>query len=242
MAADKYSTMFEVEQTHWWYRGMRHNTRQILRRYLTPGRTYQILDAGCGTGGNTLDLQRWGVVTAMDFSLEALGFATTRGLRRLLRGSVEELPFRDRSFDAVISLDVISDGGVKDELNALREFHRVLRPGGIALVRLPAFDWLWGAHDEAVLTVRRFTTRQLSERMRRAGFTVLEASYGNVVLFPLAIAKRLSERVLRSAPADLTVPAKPINSLFEAALRLDIPLSRVVKPPAGLSTVAVGRA
>ncbi len=242
MAADKYQVMFDVEQTHWWYRGMRHNTRVILERYLTPGRTYQVLDAGCGTGGNTLDLQRWGTVTGMDFSLEALNFATTRGLRRLIRGSVEQLPFRSQTFDVVISLDVISDGGVKDEVAALREFRRVLRPGGIALVRLPAFDWLWGAHDEAVLTVRRFTTRQLSQRMELAGFRVLEANYGNVVLFPIAIAKRLSERVLRSAPTDLTVPAKPINRLFEAALRMDVPLSRMFKAPAGLSTVAVGRA
>jgi SAM-dependent methyltransferase len=241
MAADEIKEMFEVEQTHWWYRGMRRNSRAILERYLAPGRTYQLLDAGSGTGGNTLDLQRWGVVTGLDYSVDALRFAATRGLQRLVRGTIESLPFRDETFDAVTSFDVICHDAVKDDLNALKEFRRVLRPGGIALVRLPAFDWLWGAHDAAVHTTRRYSASQLAERMCQAGFDVLEATYGNVLLFPLAVAKRWSERLLPSAPTDLTVPPKPVNLAFEGALRLEAPLSRVVKLPAGLSAVAVGR-
>jgi SAM-dependent methyltransferase len=233
--------MFDVEQTHWWYRGMRKNTRRILARYLAPGRTYDILDAGSGTGGNTLDLQRWGRVTGLDYSIEALSFSTTRGLRRLVRGTIEVLPFKDGSFDVVTSFDVICHGGVVDDLNALKEFRRVLRPGGIALVRLPAFDWLWGAHDAAVQTTRRYSAGQLAQRMELAGFEVLRATYGNVLLFPLAVAKRMSERFLPASPNDLTVPPAPVNLAFEAMVRLEEPLSRVIKLPAGLSAVAVGR-
>jgi SAM-dependent methyltransferase len=241
MPAEEIQEMYEVEQTHWWYRGMRSNTRAILERYLAPGRTYQLLDAGSGTGGNTLDLERWGVVTGLDYSVDALTFSASRGLRRLVRGTIEALPFKDESFDVVTSFDVICHGAVKDDLNALKEFRRVLRPGGIALVRLPAFDWLWGAHDAAVHTIRRYSTGQLAARMEQAGFSILEASYGNVLLFPLAVAKRWSERLLPAAPTDLTIPPRAVNLAFEGALRLEEPLSRLVRLPAGLSAVAIGR-
>jgi SAM-dependent methyltransferase len=241
VAVDEIQEMFEVEQTHWWYRGMRRNSRAILERFLAPGRTYQLLDAGSGTGGNTLDLMRWGVVTGLDYSGDALRFSASRGLARLVRGTIESLPFRDESFDVVTSFDVICHGAVQNDLEALREFRRVLRPGGIALVRLPAFDWLWGAHDAAVHTIRRYSAAQLARRMEEAGFKIIEATYGNVLLFPLAVAKRWSERLLPSAPTDLTIPPKPVNLAFEGALRLEAPLARVVRPPAGLSAVAIGR-
>ncbi|MEA2640872.1 MAG: hypothetical protein QOF51_2266 [Chloroflexota bacterium] len=240
MDLEQYQIMFDVEQTHWWYRGMRRNTRALLERYLAPGRTYDILDAGSGTGGNTLDLQRWGTVTGLDFSIEALTFSGSRGLHRLARGSIEELPFGDQSFDLVTSFDVICHRAVSDDLNALREFRRVLRPGGLALVRLPAFDWLWGAHDAAVHTVRRYSSGQLANRMRLAGFDVLHAGYGNVVLFPLAVAKRWSERFLPSSPTDLAVPPRLVNSAFERALTLETPLPWLANI-GGLSAVALGR-
>lgn len=234
--------MYEVEQTHWWYRGMRRNTRRLLDRFLALGRTYDVLDAGSGTGGTTQDLERYGVVTSLDYSPEALAFCATRGLQRLVRGTIEDLPFAGGSFDLVTSFDVICTREVADDLKALTEFRRVLRPGGIALVRLPAFDWLWGEHDAAVHTVRRYTTGQLSDRMQQAGFEILYATYGNVLLFPLAMAKRAAEKFLPAGPADLSVPPKPINLAFEAALSIEEPLSRLVKLPAGLSAVAVGRA
>src|SRR5262245_12182683 len=145
MDREQYEIMYQVEQAHWWYRGMRRNTRALLRRFLAPGRTYDVLDAGCGTGGTTEDLLEFGCVTGVDFSTEALGYATSRGLHRLVQGSVEQLPFPAATFDVVTSFGVIYHRAVVDERRALAEFRRVLRPGGFALVRLPAFDWLRGA-------------------------------------------------------------------------------------------------
>src|SRR5262245_40242611 len=152
MDREQYAIMYEVEQTHWWYRGMRRSTRALLRRYLRSGQTYEILDAGCGTGGTTEDLYEFGRVTGIDFSTDALGFAASRGIGRLVRGSVEQLPFPDHTFDLVTSFDVIYHRAVIDERAALAEFRRVLRPGGLALVRLPAYDWLRGAHDVVIHT------------------------------------------------------------------------------------------
>lgn len=242
MDREQYEIMYRVEQTHWWYRGMRKNTQALLRRFLTPGRCYEVLDAGCGTGGTTQDLDEFGRVTGVDFSTEALGFAASRGLRGLVRGSVEQLPFPNACFDIVTSFDVIYHRAVEDERVALAEFRRVLRPGGYALIRNPAFDWLRGAHDVVIHTQRRFTVGQLSRRMRDVGFQIAYASYANSLLFPLALAKRALDRYLPASPTDLSVPPKPVNALFEAALTLEAPIAHRYGLPIGLSTVVLGRA
>ncbi len=127
-------------------------------------------------------------------------------------------------------------------VGALRECHRVLRPGGIALVRVPAFDWLRGAHDVAVHTERRFTLDELQGAMCEAGFQIAYASYGNALLFPLAAAKRALERVLPAAPGDLSVPPAPINAALETVLTAEMAIARRFALPVGLSVIVIGRA
>ncbi len=243
MDAEQYRIMYDVEQAHWWYRGIRRNAGALLRRYLPPGRTYDLLDAGCGTGGTTIFLQRFGVVTGVDFSPDALSLAQTRGLNRLVRGSVSQLPFADQSFDAVTCFDVLYHRGVADVVAGLTEFRRVLRPGGVVLLREPAFNWLRGSHDIGIHTERRLTVGDLQDGMRRAGFEVLAGTYANMALLPLVIAKRTAERWLHlDFPADLTVPARPVNLALEAILTIESLVARRVALPVGLSAVALGRA
>jgi len=239
---EQYRIMYEVERTHWWYRGMRRNALALIAEYLAPGRSYAILDAGCGTGGTTEELARFGTVTGIDFSADALAYARQRGLGGLLRGSIEQLPFPDNSFDALTCFDVLCHRAVRDEHVALAEFRRVLRPGGIVLIREPAFDWLRGAHDAGVHIERRLTVGQLADRLRDAGFHLLTTTYANMFLFPIAVAKRRAERWLPSYPADLAMPPKPINRALEAVLRVEGMLARPAGLPLGLSAVAVGRA
>jgi SAM-dependent methyltransferase len=241
--AEQYGIMFEVEQVHWWYRGIRRTAETLLRRYLAPGRSYDLLDAGCGTGGTTLFLQRFGTVTGVDFSPDALAFAQSRGLKRLIRGSVTQLPFPDQHFDALTCFDVLYHRGVADVVQGLSEFRRVLRPGGIALVREPAFDWLRGSHDVGIHTERRLTVGDLRAGMRRAGFEVLVGTYANMALLPLAIVKRTAERWLgMEFPPDLTVPSRPVNTTLESILTLESLVTRSGSLPVGLSAFALGRA
>jgi len=243
MDAEQYRIMYDVEQTHWWYRGIRKHAEALLRRYLAPGRSYELLDAGCGTGGTTIFLERFGTVTGVDFSPDALSFAQKRGLHRLARASVSQLPFPDARFDAVTCFDVLYHRGVTDVVETLREFRRVLRPGGIVLLREPAFDWLRGSHDIGIHTERRLTVGDLQDAMRGAGIHVLTGSYGNMLLFPLAIAKRSAERWLHMEfPADLTVPSPPVNRALETVLTIESVVARRAALPIGLSAVAVGRA
>jgi SAM-dependent methyltransferase len=247
MEREQYDIMFAQEERHWWYVGMRRITMALLDRYPPTvdgqrSRPLDILDAGCGSGGTTHFLGRLGQVSGLDLAPEALALAKKRELTRLVRSSVDALPFLDGSFDIVTSFDVLYHLGVDDDQAAIRDIHRVLRPGGIALIRLPAFDWIRGAHDEVVHTRHRYTRDELSGKLEDAGFRLEHATYANFLLFPLAPAKRyLERRHVAHASTDLWRPPGPINRLLANLLSLEALPARGLGLPWGLSVFAVAR-
>lgn len=242
MERDQYDLMFRQEERHWWYLGMRTISEALLETSLGPpdGRA-ELLDAGCGSGGTTRWLTRWGRVTGVDLAPEALSLARRRGLSRLARASVEALPFAEASFDVVTSFDVLYHLRVEDDLVALGELRRVLRPGGLALVRVAAHNWLRGAHDEAVHTRHRYHRRELVDKLRAAGLVVERASYANCLLFPIAPAKRLLERRDPAGTTDLWQPPAPLNALLGRLLGGEARFITRSGLPWGLSVVAVAR-
>src|SRR5688500_10747084 len=140
MKPDEYAAMYAVEDDHWWYAGMRRIADVLLAaRFNSRGGRLKVLDAGCGTGGNSAHLRAYGDVTGIDFSAHALALARERPGLRLARASVESLPFPDASFDLVLSNDVLCHLGVASDARAVAELARVLRPGGVLYLQLPAY-------------------------------------------------------------------------------------------------------
>ena len=135
MEREQYDLMFAQEERHWWYVGMRRISSALLERFPPQvadqaARPLDVLDAGCGSGGMTRYLQRFGRVTGIDLSTDALRLARKRELPRLARASIGALPFLDNSFDVVTSFDVLYHLNVENDGAALADIHRVLRPGG----------------------------------------------------------------------------------------------------------------
>ena len=144
MQQHTYSIMYQIEETHWWFVGRRRIIESFLEhvcRDLKIDRP-RILDIGCGTGANLEMLSRFGEAEGVDVSLEALSFCRARGLQNVREGAAEHLPHEDESFDLITGLDVVEH--LDDDLAGLREMRRVLRPGGRALLFVPAFMFLWG--------------------------------------------------------------------------------------------------
>jgi ubiquinone/menaquinone biosynthesis C-methylase UbiE len=237
--------MFNVETTHWWYVGMRRIWLTQLARLPRPARELDILDAGCGTGIMLNFLETYGRVTGMDISEEALRLT---GLRRgsdrnLVQGSIVDLPFPDASFDWVTSFDVVCQ--VDDYRAALREFHRVLRPGGWALINVPAYEWLRSEHDAAVHVRHRFTLLELEKALRVAGLRASRITYTNTALFPLAALVRLARRGGRvdaeNARSDLEPPPPLLNRVLIGILEAESLLLHATDFPFGLSILAAAR-
>lgn len=253
MNVTEYEAMYHVEDTLWWYVGMRHIAERVLGGRLGGAtRPLRLLDAGCGTGGNVRWLERFGTTFGIDLSPHAIHFCAERGLRRIARASVLTLPFPAASFDLVTSFDVIYHLDVRDDVAALAEMQRVLRPGGYLLVRVPALEQLRSEHDAAVHTRQRYTLGELRRKVGAAGLAVERASYANTFLFPLAAAARLARTAGRRSRAEAPAGDRRersdvhsvhpwINALFLAVMRTEAEVIGRWDLPVGLSALVLAR-
>ncbi|GJQ52746.1 MAG: type 11 methyltransferase [Anaerolineaceae bacterium] len=240
----EYELMFQVEDRHWWYRGMDAIMRTLLNQRYASGTRLNILDAGCGSGGGISNLLvDYGSVTGVDIEPIALAYCRKRSLSQVARASVIRLPFANAQFDIVASFDVLYERAVPDDLSALCEFMRVLAPGGRLFLRLPAYDWLRGQHDRTTHARKRYARKEVKRLLTQSGFIVERLSFANMFLFPIAALKRLSERLFLApgARSDLEFNAGPLNGILRTVLTSEAPFIAGAGLPFGLSIVAVGR-
>jgi SAM-dependent methyltransferase len=248
MEREQYAIMARREERHWWYAGMRRVALAVLEHALAGQTGLRILDAGCGTGGTTVELRRFGDVVGVDLAWEALEPARSRGLSSLARASIEKLPFGDASFDVATSFEVVYHLGVASDLSALIEIRRVLKQGGLFMLRVPAHDWLRGEHDRLVHTRHRYSRDEVLGKLSQAGFEVERLSWANTLLFPPAVAKRLLERSNNghdgaAGEPDLWQPPGVVNGILEGLVAIEAQaIPRGMPLPFGLSLLAVARA
>ena len=244
MNVAEYERMYEAEERQWWYAGMRALSLALLAgplaRLARPGRETLILDAGCGTGNNLLHLARYGRAFGVDLSEQALVFCRSRGVAAA-RAELLALPFPAGRFDCVTSLDVIYHRWVEDDAAAVREMARVLRPGGLLLVRVPALKLLWGAHDEAVHSRHRYRRGEVRRLLEGAGLTVVRATYANTVLLPLVAARRGLDRLTGREGSDVGFLPAPLEWAFRSILEAEARWVRRFSLPVGSSVFALAR-
>jgi SAM-dependent methyltransferase len=240
----EYEYLFDLEDHLWWFVGQRKIAHDLISRNLDgAGGGLRVLDAGCGTGGSLPLLQQFGQVTSFDYYPRACELFATRERGRILVASTDAIPFADASFDLVTSFDVICQLEAPGDERALEEIARVLRPGGLVFVRVPALQALYGSHDATLQTKHRYTTGELARKLRQAGLEVLETTYSNTILFPVALVRRLVARATRKAPGESDVrgvPA-PVNAVLTRILLTEAWLLRFTRLPVGLSAIALAR-
>jgi len=212
----------------------------LIRRYEPCGKNFRILDAGCGTGRLGTLLKTFGDVKGIDISSKAISFAKKRGLAAT-RGSVERIPYKNNAFDVIVSVDVLYHKAVRDDARALSEFHRVLKPGGLVFLRLPAVSWLRRRHDAYVGTGRRYDKRELMQKLRCAGFSVRNVSYIHGILLALALCVYMMEKLFPARTTSSNITSMPpwIHDMMRILLRFERVITRCVELPLGLGLVAV---
>ena len=242
MEPEEYSLISKLEDRHWWHKGLRNRLIDELGLRVSEGA--YILDAGCGTGGTVSVLSGHfptARIIGVDFSPIAVLHAAKKAEGHIALGNVNSLPFEDTTFDAIIVLDVIYHARV-DENQAFREFMRIIKPGGVLLVNVPAYEWLRSDHDVVVHTARRYTSRKLRASADKAGFEIVKCGYRNSILFPIMVVQRLVSRMLRShSPKSAVIHhCRVINTLLSVMLAFEnLLLRRGVRFPVGGSVFAV---
>jgi SAM-dependent methyltransferase len=231
MDATEYERMDRVEAELWWYRSLHARLAAAL-----GGVQGRVLDAGCGTGGFLKMLARRRpdlTLTGCEFDGYAAALARRKGVAVSV-GSVHELPFGAQKFDAVVSADVLCHDGVAPA-PALAEMRRVLRPGGVLVLNMPAYMWLFSEHDRRVRNVRRVNAGQMGALLGEAGFVAPKIRYWNGVLLPLMILRRRVLARHAGAESDVAPVPRVINNALLGLLKLE----RLVPMPAGGSVLAV---
>jgi SAM-dependent methyltransferase len=246
MLPQEYQTMRAVEDSYWWYRTLRSHVVRELASRLLPGA--HVLDAGCGTGGMLDSLRRhparW-QLSGHDLSPDAVRLTRDRGFDSITQGSISSIPIPPDQCDAVVCLDVLYHKAV-DESAALRELHRVLKPGGWLLLNLPAWDSLAGEHDRAVEGVRRYTPDRIRALLAPPLWHIESLHGWNALLFPAVWTSRQLSRLRNqtaTGPAQSDLKPLPpfLNQLLAAISATDLAVCRSFQIPIGTSLFAVAR-
>jgi len=190
MRSVEYEYLNKLEDSMWWFKGLRGNVVEILSQRI--GGRFSLLDAGCGTGGMLHTLaERFtdAMLYGIDISVHACELCRGKSAATIQCGSVTSLPYKDRFLDVVTSLDVLEYDSV-NMVNALQEFRRCLKNNGLLLLNLPAYQWMISYHDLAVGQARRFTLRGLERELTKYGFNIIYGTYWNTIAFPLMVLRR----------------------------------------------------
>lgn len=238
MQTEEYAKMRKAEDHYWWFVSRRRLALAMLDRF--AGSKERILDVGSGTGAVLTELRKLGWAGGVDFSQLAMEFCQERGLPNLVVGNAETLPVRGEAIDVVISLDTLEH--VPDDEAAVSEIARTLKPGGVLILNVPAFKWLWGPHDVALMHHRRYTKRQVRDLLTRHGLKLEKLSYSVFLLFPVVILLRTIDK-FRWGPAKVSLPkvSGGINSFLVKLQDMEARWIMGGSLPWGSSVVAVAR-
>ena len=233
-----YDLMAELEDSHWWYRARRQIVSEVIKRFVPP--LSDIVDYGAGTGGTADSLRELGYnVVAADISEEALEGCRMRGLTTV---NLKDESLKSSSADCVLAGDVLEH--VHDDVALLFSLRQALRPGGLLVVTVPAYEFLWSGEDYVSEHVRRYTRKTLLQRLDLAGFRAVWCSYFNTLLFPVIASVRVAKRLLfprEMYRSDVVLLPEWQNDLLSTLFASERHLLRRVSFPVGASLLAVAR-
>jgi len=240
---DEIHTIDAVELSHWWYRGMRETCSALMAPFLPPRRPLNVLDIGCGTGGNLLELASLGTVQGLDPSGLCVEYCRRKGLT-CTRGSMSDLSGVPGPFDLVTMFDVLNQAPPAETVSILTGIGRILAPGGLLVFREPAMAIAGGAHDRAVGIQQRFTSRSVRDALERAGFEPLRITYVNTLLFPAIVLRRQIGELTAGrdhVASDVHPAGRVTNALLLGVLRAERRLLGAIDLPFGVSIFAAAR-
>jgi SAM-dependent methyltransferase len=236
-----YAAEAKIEASHWWFVERRRLFASLIRQADIPADA-TVVDIGTGTGANLRLLRDMGFarVTGIDPSIEAAHWCTEKGLGSVREGDIRALPLADQSVDLVLATDVVEH--VNEDVTALSEICRILRPGGIALITVPAFPSLWGLQDDRSHHYRRYRMRPFLGMLHQIGLVVERKFYFNYLLFaPIFLARQTIKLFKVQLNSENEVNNPVLNRILSGIFRLDVWTAPYLKPPFGVSILVLAQ-
>lgn len=234
-----YQDLYDLEESHWWHLSKRELALKLIKKYLKK-RKSRILDVGCGTGKTLESLTRLGEVCGCDISPEAIKFCKKRGLLNVKLASADKLDFPSSYFNLVTIFDVLEH---TDDKKSTREIYRILKGGGLLILTVPAFNWLWSNWDVVLHHRRRYTKKSLSLILEKEGFYVLKISYMySFLVFPVLIIRFIKSQIFKKDyPSDFKLSNSFVNRLLLWVARAERGVVSVFGLPLGTSLICVAK-
>ncbi len=190
MEKNEYLRMYTLESTFWWYKVLHELVDFTIRKNKGPG-PLTMFDAGCGTGKMMEIIGKYGTISGIDYSLDAIGFAKKRGLKNIVFGDLNDFNTGKDVYDVIVCLDVLYHTGIQNDLAVIEKLRNALKKDGILILNLPAFDYLKRPHDEVVHTKKRYRKKPFVKELKKIGFSIVNSSYRMPHLYFIILISKL---------------------------------------------------
>ena len=232
-----------LEATNFWFRARNELIRWALGTYQPDAKTF--FEVGCGTGfvlSGIAEAHPDIELHGSEIFLAGLSYAADRvPTAHLMQMDARDVPFKDE-FDAIGAFDVLEH--IEEDETVLVQLHEALKPGGVLLLTVPQHPWLWSASDDYACHVRRYSARELREKLVGSGFRIERSTSFVSLLLPAMLFSRLKKNhtnIENDPAAELRLPTL-LNILFLGVMRFEQILIRLgVCFPLGGSRLIVAR-
>ncbi|MEO5931417.1 MAG: class I SAM-dependent methyltransferase [Candidatus Kapaibacterium sp.] len=236
-----YHLHYKQEESHWWFAARSEIVRRIIERYGNLNKGDTILDIGCGTGAIMKELSKSYNMVGIDMSPLAVEYSKKRGLTNVFQMSAQEFPKEKFNVKAVLLLDVIEH--IDDDVDVLKTARDIVGKDGRVIITVPAYQWMWSAHDVANHHKRRYNSATLRASLAAAGLQPIKMTYYNTLLFPLAALKKLVDRNkdVKGASDAVDQPSALVNSIFKTIFASEKSIVPSINLPYGVSLLTVAK-
>jgi len=244
MNKSEYEKMAKFEKEYWWHRGRLDLLDTLVKGY-TKGKKLKILEIGCGTGEVTEYLKKYGDVTGLDFSMDAIKFCRQRKLKNIYKKDIVTTKIKDfiakhGKFDLIVTLDVMEH--IREDILVFGKIKQLLTKKGVYIATVPAYKFLWSEHDESLHHVRRYHSLEMLKKLENTGFTILKKTYFVSTMFPVIAFFRLWNNFFtRNEHPQTSYMELPtiLNDLMYKILKFEAKTIERFNLPAGTTIVTV---
>ena len=235
-----YDIEWSLERSHWWFTGR----RRLLKALLSSSkirRDSSVNDVGCGVGSNLTLLKSMGFkVIGIDSEIYSLSLAKNLLGVFLINGDVLRLPIKSNSIDLIIATDILEH--LNEDTIGIKEIHRTLVREGMAVLTVPAFEFLWGTQDVVGMHKRRYSKKEFLRKLEYEGFTILKSSYFNFILFiPILVVRRIIRLLGLKIESENEINFPLINFFLKAIFSLESHILKYFSFPFGVSIFCMAK-